>query len=140
MNKLKDIITTTLDNLKVNATKGLLTPEHIIRTKLYPLILDGLDMNDALELYKKEYIEYFNTYKKDEIMLSPLPNYAVIKDYGIVSFGKNEKEANIIHDIISHTIKAVLQGQLLGGYQSINEKDSFDMEYWELEQNKLKAK
>ena len=126
------------DNLKVKTKKGLLTPEHIIRTKLYPLILDGVDMNEALALYKKDYIEYFNKYKKDEIMLSPTPNYAVIKDYGIISFGKNEKEANIINDIISHTIKAVLQGELLGGYKSLSEKDSFDMEYWELEQNKLK--
>jgi len=55
-----------------------------------------------------------------------------------VYFGKNEKEANIIKDIIQHTIKAVLQADILGGYQSISVEDSFNMEYWELEQNKLK--
>jgi len=126
------------DNLKQKVTKGLLTPEHIIRTKLYPLVLDGMDMNEAIEKYKEDYIKYFNTYKKDEIMLNPMPNYVVIKDYGIVSFGKNEKEAKIIDDIVAHTIKAVLQGELLGGYKSISEQDSFDMEYWELEQAKLK--
>jgi len=129
----------SLDNLKQSATKGLLTPEHIIRTKLKPLVIcEGDDINEALDMYEKEYKEYFNKYSTNEIMLSATPNYAVIQNYGIVSFGKNEKEANIIHDIVSHTIKAVLQGQLLGGYQSIDEKDSFDMEYWELEQNKLK--
>ena len=126
------------DNLKQKVTKGLLTPEHIIRTKLYPLVLEGMDMNEAIEKYKEDYIKYFNTYKKDEIMLNPMPNYVVIKDYGIVSFGKNEKEAKIIDDIVAHTIKAVLQGELLGGYKSISEQDSFDMEYWELEQAKLK--
>jgi len=88
--------------------------------------------------WREDYIKYFNTYKKDEIMLNPMPNYVVIKDYGIVSFGKNEKEAKIIDDIVAHTIKAVLQGELLGGYKSISEQDSFDMEYWELEQAKLK--
>jgi len=135
------VVYASRDNLQVNAKKGLLTPEHIIRTKLYPLILDdieNLDISTALENYEKEYIEYFNKYHKDEIMLSATPNYVVIKDYGIVSFGKNEKEASIIDDIIAHTIKAVLQGDILCQYESISAKDSFDMEYWELEQLKLK--
>ena len=137
------VVYSSRDNLSTNATKGLLTPEHIIRTKLKPLVLDNLeslDINEAIAKYKKEYIKYFNKYSTDEIILSPLPNYAVIKDYGIVCFGKNEKEANIIHDIVSHTIKAVLQGDILCSYNSISAKDSFDMEYWELEQIKLKIK
>jgi rhamnose utilization protein RhaD (predicted bifunctional aldolase and dehydrogenase) len=128
----------SFDDLNKVAKQGLLTPEHIIRTKLYPMILDTLSIDKAIENYKNEYIKYFEKHKKDEVMLSPTPNYVVIKDYGIVSFGKDKKEANIIHDIISHTIKAVLQGDILGGYQSISVKDSFDMEYWELEQAKLK--
>lgn len=126
------------DGLSINATKGLLTPEHIIRTKLNPLIIENEFIKVAILSYKKEYEKYFNKYCKDEIMLNPTANYAVIKNYGIISFGKNEKEANIIHDIVSHTIKAVLQGELLGGYKSISEQDSFDMEYWELEQAKIK--
>ena len=84
------------------------------------------------------YENYFNSYKTDEIMLNPTPNYAIIKDYGVVSFGKNEKEASIISDIIKHTISAVLKAKKLGGYKSISIKDSFDMEYWELEQAKLR--
>ena len=126
------------DNLALNVTKGVLTPEHIIRTKRIPLVLDGQDMVQAIEDYKKDYKNYFNTFSKDEIMLNPTPNYAVIKDYGVVAFGKNEKEANIISDIIEHTINAVLKADKLGGYESISIKDSFDMEYWELEQVKLK--
>jgi len=55
-----------------------------------------------------------------------------------VSFGKNQKEANIINDIVEHTMMAVLRADKLGGYQSINLEDSFAMEYWELEQAKLK--
>jgi len=126
------------ENLKENVTKGVLTPEHIIRTKRIPLVLDGKDMNEAIEEYKVEYKKYFDTYSKDEIMLNSTPNYAVVKDYGVISFGKNEKEASIINDIVSHTITAVLKAEQLGGYQSISIQDSFDMEYWELEQAKLK--
>lgn len=126
------------ENLKSNVTKGVLTPEHIIRTKRVPLVLENSDIQKSVDEYKKEYINYFEKYSKDEICLNPAPNYAVIKDFGIVCFGKNEKEANIINDIVSHTISAVLKAQKLGGFVSISEKDSFEMEYWELEQAKLK--
>ncbi|WP_419764509.1 MAG: class II aldolase/adducin family protein [Arcobacter sp.] len=126
------------ENLKENATKGVLTPEHIIRTKRVPLVLVNSDIQKSVDEYKKEYTNYFEKYSKDEICLNPAPNYAVIKDFGVVCFGKNEKEANIINDIVSHTISAVLKSEKLGGYVSISEKDSFEMEYWELEQAKLK--
>lgn len=126
----------TLENEKI--TRGVLTPEHIIRTKRVPLILEDENIEKAIELYKKEYLAYFNSFAKDEIALNPSPNYAVIKDFGVVSFGKNQKEADIINDIITHTMNAVLKADILGGYQSISLKDSFEMEYWELEQAKLK--
>jgi rhamnose utilization protein RhaD (predicted bifunctional aldolase and dehydrogenase) len=119
--------------------KGVLTPEHIIRTKRFPaLIIDNYE--DEINSYIEEYKEYFNRYATSEIMLNPAPNWLVLKGYGVVAIGKNEKEAMVIEDIIMHTIDAILRGEALGGYKSINENDSFDMEYWELEQNKLKAK
>ena len=125
-------------NLSTFATRGVLTPEHIIRTKRAPLILEDDDIQSAVDRFIDEYQVYFNKFAKDEICLNKAPNYAVIKDFGVVSFGKNEKEANIIKDIIQHTMKAVLRADKLGGYQSIGLKDSFEMEYWELEQAKLK--
>jgi len=124
--------------LSVFATRGVLTPEHIIRTKRAPLVIEDENILKTVESFKKGYISYFKRYAKDEMCLNPAPNYAVIKDYGVVIFGKNEKEANILNDIVEHTMKAVLRADKLGGYQSINEKESFDMEYWELEQAKLK--
>ena len=127
-------------NLKQIAQGGVLTPEHIIRTKRIPMILEDDNIQKAVDNYKNEYIAYFKQFKTDEIMLNTSPNFTIIKNFGIVTFGKNEKEANIILDITQHTIKAVLKADLLGGYQSISLKDSFLMEYWELEQNKLKAK
>ena len=86
----------------------------------------------------KEYLEYYNQFTSNETMLNPTPNWAVVKNYGTVSFGKNEKEASIIEDINNHTMTAVLRADMLGGYESISLADSFDMEYWELEQAKLK--
>ena len=129
------------EDLDAFASRGVLTPEHIIRTKRKPLVLKQTDiMEEKLATYKKEYEEYFKRYAKDEIMLNTSPNYVVIENFGVVSLGKNQKEADIINDIVSHTMNAVLRADQLGGYVSINEKNSFDMEYWELEQAKLKAK
>ena len=119
--------------------KGVLTPEHIIRTKRFPAVFDDVYAED-LASYIKNYEAYFARHATDEIMLNPAPNWAVIRGVGTLSIGKNEKEATIIEDITSHTMKAILQGEKLGGYQSINEADSFAMEYWELEQMKLKGK
>jgi len=125
-------------NLKHFAARGVLTPEHIIRTKRIPLILEDTPIEEVLADYISDYEAYFKRYAKDEIMLNPAPNYAVIKDFGVVLFGKSEKELNVINDIIEHTMMAVLRADQLGGYQSISEKESFEMEYWELEQAKLK--
>ena len=126
------------ENLRSNVTRGVLTPEHIIRTKRVPLVLEDNDVDDALKHFKIAYETYFNAYKKDEVMLDINPKYAVIKDFGVVSFGKTQKEADIINDVVSHTMMAVLRADKLGGYKSISIADSFDMEYWELEQAKLK--
>ena len=126
------------ENLRAQVTRGVLTPEHIIRTKRIPLVLEDTDIEDALKHFRVDYETYFNAYKEDEIMLDPNPKYAVIKDFGVVSFGKTQKEADVINDVVSHTMMAVLRADKLGGYKSISIPDSFEMEYWELEQAKLK--
>jgi len=125
-------------HLEEFATRGVLTPEHIIRTKHQPLIIDGNNIDEAVEEYMEGYQEYFEAFATNEIMLNPAPNYAVIKDFGVILFGKNEKEVNILNDVIEHTMMAVLRADKLGGFESISMADSFAMEYWELEQAKLK--
>ena len=126
------------ENLREFATRGVLTPEHIIRTKRVPLIMEDTDLIGGLERYMKEYEEYFKRNENGETMLNAAPNYMIIKNLAVVSFGKTRKEAKIIYDIVEHTMLAVLRADKLGGFKSISEKDSFEMEYWELEQVKLK--
>ena len=125
-------------NLREFASRGVLTPEHIIRTKRLPLIMEDTDLIGGLDAYVREYEEYFKKNAKDEVMLNPAPNYMIIKDLAVVCFGKTREEAKIVYDIVEHTMLAVLRADKLGGYQSISEADSFAMEYWELEQAKLK--
>ncbi len=126
------------EKLSEFATRGVLTPEHIIRTKRVPMILDDANVEEALEIFRLEYENYFKNFRTDEIMLDTKPKYAVVKDFGIISFGSSQKEVDVINDIVTHTMQAVLEADKLGGYKSISHKDSFEMEYWELEQAKLK--
>ena len=126
------------NDLSSLATRGVLTPEHIIRTKRIPLVIEDDNIELALKQYVDDYRAYFEQFSTDEVMLNPAPNYAVVKDYGVILFGKNEKECSVMNDVIEHTMMAVLRADKLGGYESISLRDSFDMEYWELEQAKLK--
>ncbi len=126
------------DDLATFATRGVLTPEHVIRTKRIPLILEDENIEAAVEVYMNDYKKYFQAFATDEICLNPAPNYAIIKNVGAVLFGKSEKEVNVMNDVVEHTMMAVLRADALGGYKSISVADSFDMEYWELEQAKLK--
>lgn len=128
-----------LDNLDEIFKNGPLTPEHVIRTKPFPAIIDE-SIKEGLDAFTSRYTKYFKAHAKDEIMLDLAPRYAIIKGVGFVTFGKDEKETDIIFDIVSHTIHAMTLAQNLGGWKSLSPKDIFDMEYWELEQAKLRKK
>lgn len=126
------------DNLQEFASRGVLTPEHIIRTKRAPLIMENTDLEKGVEEYMQNYEAYFEEFAVNKVALNAAPNYMIIKNLAVISFGKTREEAMIVHDIVDHTMLAVLRADKLGGYESLNLKDSFDMEYWELEQAKLK--
>jgi len=117
---------------------GELTPEHVIRIKPFPAVISG-DINMSLQTFIDQYQHYFDTNSNSEhICLDLAPRYAIVRDFGAVVFGKDEKEAKIIADIVNHNIKAMLIAEQLGGWTSLSQADVFAMEYWELEQNKLK--
>ncbi|WP_310442147.1 bifunctional aldolase/short-chain dehydrogenase [Sulfurimonas sp.] len=125
-------------NIESIATQGPLTPDHVIRTKRVPAIL-GDDFKTDLTNYVKEYKHYFEANKIDETLLNPAPNFAILKGNGAISFGANAKEANIIKDINDHTYEAILKAQMLGGYKALSASNIFEVEYWSLEQAKLKG-
>jgi rhamnose utilization protein RhaD (predicted bifunctional aldolase and dehydrogenase)/NAD(P)-dependent dehydrogenase (short-subunit alcohol dehydrogenase family) len=131
-----------LDNVDSIATRGPLTPDHIIRTKQSPLIIGAdADMDsDPVEAYATAYQSYFDRNTNGQHRcLDRAPRWAVWKKQGLVSFGASLQEAAIITDISRHTIKAIQLAEKLGGWRALPEKDLFEVEYWELEQAKLKS-
>ncbi len=128
------------EHLQTILFNGELTPEHVIRIKPFPAIVDS-DIEASLERFTADYRTYFEKHADDShICLDLAPRYAIIPGYGAVTFGKDEKEASVIADIVEHTIDAMLVAEQLGGWKSLEQKDIFDMEYWELEQAKLRKK
>ncbi len=125
-------------DIEAIATQGPLTPDHVIRTKRVPALL-GDDVGADLARFVKEYKEYFEANEHGETLLNPAPNFAILRGRGTLSFGANAKEANIIKDINEHTFEAILKAQKLGGYKALSAKDIFEVEYWSLEQAKLKS-
>lgn len=131
------------DDLHSIATRGPLTPDHVIRTKRIPAIInDAADMqaetDTAIDGYVNAYHAYFETHKSDETCLNPAPNFAIWQNKGSISFGKNVKETLVTQDITEHTFASILTAQKLESYKALPEKDIFDVEYWSLEQAKLK--
>jgi len=125
------------NNIDDISQRGPLTPDHVIRTKRIPAILEN-NYKEELDTYIKNYKKYFQDNKNQETMLNPSPNFAILKDNGTLSFGQNTNEAHIIKDINNHTFEAILRAEKLSGYQALNSSKIFEVEYWELEQAKLK--
>jgi rhamnose utilization protein RhaD (predicted bifunctional aldolase and dehydrogenase)/NAD(P)-dependent dehydrogenase (short-subunit alcohol dehydrogenase family) len=127
-----------LKNVSSIATRGPLTPDHVIRTKPKAFIV-GHNLKKSLESFAGDYEKYYKRNKESGMtQLDLAPRWGVWPGHGTICFGTSYKESLIISDIISHTIKAIQQAETLGGWKALSEKDVFDVEYWELEQAKLK--
>jgi rhamnose utilization protein RhaD (predicted bifunctional aldolase and dehydrogenase)/NAD(P)-dependent dehydrogenase (short-subunit alcohol dehydrogenase family) len=116
--------------------QGPATPDHVIRTKRTPLL--GVDV----EHYSREYRRYFDEHaanaKDSKTMLDPAPRVMLDASFGLAAAGRSAREAEIVSEIYDHTIDVILRSEALGGFRALPAKDIFDVEYWDLEQAKLK--
>jgi NAD(P)-dependent dehydrogenase (short-subunit alcohol dehydrogenase family) len=119
------------------ATRGPLTPDHVIRTKPVPCVAGG-DWEAAIAAYGAAYREYFERNAGAEhVMLVPAPRWLVWQGRGSVGIGGSAEEAAIVVDLARHTARAIQWAERLGGWRALPEPDLFEVEYWELEQAKL---
>ncbi len=127
-----------LPQMKEIATRGPITPNHTIKTKPIPLIVED-NLTEAVQQYTTAYQEYFQRHDDGSLTCMDLaPRWAIWPKHGMVAFGDNIQEVNIISDIANHTVTAIQRGEALGGWQPLAEKEIFEVEYWELEQAKFR--
>jgi NAD(P)-dependent dehydrogenase (short-subunit alcohol dehydrogenase family) len=132
-------------------TTGVLTPDHVIRTKNYPLFLDLADKADESALaagiaekvgaYAAAYDACFAAQVAAKgvtrVKLDPLPRVVLVPGLGIIGVGGSAKAARIAADIAEHAVLAKVAGAAVGPYRELDAASIFDMEYWSLEQAKL---
>jgi len=117
--------------------RGPLTPDHVIRTKRIPVILDK-NAKQSIQNYGYDYKNYFSQFAQQHHQcLDTAPRWATWPNNGTISFGTSISDVNIVADIVKHTINSIQNAEQLGGWRALPAKDIFDIEYWELEQAKL---
>ncbi len=124
------------------AAQGPLTPDHVIRTKRTAMIL-GDDAQASVASFGEHYLAYFNRHRHDDgndalTCLDTAPRWALWPRRGALAFGTTPGECQIITDISRHTMQAIARAEVMGGWQALPQQDIFELEYWELEQAKLK--
>jgi rhamnose utilization protein RhaD (predicted bifunctional aldolase and dehydrogenase)/NAD(P)-dependent dehydrogenase (short-subunit alcohol dehydrogenase family) len=120
-------------DLETISQQGPATPDHVIRTKRIPLI--GTDVQGYATAYQAYYQDHATP---EHTMLDPAPRVIIDPDFGLCTVGKTAKDAQIVADIYDHTIDVIKTATQLGGYQALSPQELFQVEYWELEQAKLR--
>ena len=130
---------------------GVVTPDHAIRTKNWPLVLpqpEAGKIEDFARAAREEagafaarYRDYFARHNKRvggiKKELDPLPRVVLVRGLGLFGLGPTKREAAIAADIAEDWIGVVGDAEGFGRFESISEADMFDCEYWPLEQAKL---
>ena len=133
------------------ASRGVATPEQVIRIKRQPAILPVPNLDDlaawrraasaAIDNFVSDYQDYFARNNErvggGRRSLDPIPRVLLIPGIGIVGVGRTAQEASISGDVAQAWSDAILDAETLGRFTSISEAEHFDMEYWSLEQAKL---
>ncbi len=128
-----------LGNAGEIGTRGPLTPDHSIFAKRVPVSLSE-NTSRSIDTYSSEYKTYFDRNASNGLTcLDSAPRWGIWPGRGLISFGLNPINATVISDIASHTTRVIQSSELLGGWVPLKESDVFEVEYWELEQAKLKS-
>ncbi|MDA9733167.1 bifunctional aldolase/short-chain dehydrogenase [Candidatus Pelagibacter sp.] len=131
---------------------GTATPDHVIRVKPFPLVITP-KQNSTIEdfkkiaeksfnAYRKKYVKYFNTNKKKvkgkKTMLDTSPRVILVQNVGLFSVGDSLNASKIAGDLTETNARVISSVEETTKYKFIPEKDLFDVEYWSLEQAKIK--
>ena len=151
--RTNDAIRNFVDGAEVAryANAGVVTPDHTIRTKNWPLVIAAPDagrpedfaaaVRASANAFMAHYRDYFTRNNArcggTKTMLDPLPRVALVPGLGLFGLGRSKKDASVSADLAQAAIETITDAEAIGRFQPISEADMFDMEYWSLEQAKL---
>ncbi len=140
------------NDLERLAPMGTSCPDHFLRTKIQPLVLE-LDKNEdlsdsdailkklepAFAAYRQEYVDYYNTCKKDNspAIRDANPVIIIFPGVGMFSFAKNKQTTRVASEFYINAINVMRGAEAITAYTSLPRQEAFDIEYWLLEEAKL---
>ncbi len=134
------------------APLGTSCPDHFLRTKIQPLVLNipaKADLNDLavvkekieplFEQYRKEYQAYYDSCKHDNSPAIRDPNPVVIlyPGVGMFTLAKNKQTARVASEFYLNAINVMRGAEAISEYTALPRQEAFDIEYWLLEEAKL---
>ncbi|MDT3402773.1 bifunctional aldolase/short-chain dehydrogenase [Mucilaginibacter terrae] len=140
------------NDLERLAPLGTSCPDHFLRTKISPLVLDlapDADLSDveglksklapAFEAYRQMYTDYYNTCKHDNSPAIRDTNPVIIlyPGVGMFSFSKDKQTARVAAEFYTNAINVMKGAEAISEYTSLPRQEAFDIEYWLLEEAKL---
>jgi rhamnose utilization protein RhaD (predicted bifunctional aldolase and dehydrogenase)/NAD(P)-dependent dehydrogenase (short-subunit alcohol dehydrogenase family) len=139
------------NDLGRSSDSGVITPDHTIRTKNWPLVLPAPEPGkldafahaaaQAAVKFAERYHRYFDRHNARvggiKIELDPLPRVVLVPGLGLFGLGRSKRDAAITADIAEAWVEGVGDAEAIGRFESISEAEMFDCEYWPLEQAKL---
>ena len=133
--------------------RGVVTPDHIIRTKNTPLVLPPPEVGkledyatlvrEAVAGFTAQYDDYFTRENQavggTKTKLDASPRVVLVPGVGLFGLGRTAKDANMAADLAENTVRVVTDAEAIGTYEPLPPSDLFALEYWSLEQAKLKG-
>jgi rhamnose utilization protein RhaD (predicted bifunctional aldolase and dehydrogenase)/NAD(P)-dependent dehydrogenase (short-subunit alcohol dehydrogenase family) len=125
------------DDLRRVSQQGPVTPDHVIRTKRLPLL--GRDVEAYVAAYKRYFETNSARQATDLQMLDPAPRVVIDPALGLLTSGTSASAAAVVEDIYVHSVDVIERAERLEEWTALPESDLFEVEYWDLEQAKLRA-
>ncbi len=126
------------------AALGTSCPDHFLRTKMIPLVVDPMAGDTALaaafETYRASYAAYYERCRRPASppMRDPNPVVILAPGVGLFALAKDKTTARIASEFFANAINVMRGAEAIGGYQGLPEQEAFDIEYWALEEAKLR--
>ncbi len=133
------------------AELGTSCPDHFLRTKIKPLLVDWnpqaedatalLDkLGAGIEQYREDYAEYYEQCKLDDSppIRDPNPRVILIPGVGMIAYGKNKSESRVTAEFYNNAVAVMKGAEAVGDYVALPRQEAFDIEYWALEEAKLR--
>lgn len=135
----------TSQDMQRLAAMGTSCPDHFLRTKIKPMILHSDDDNTGklrvkFEAYRKMYADYYKRHSRKDSppMRDPNPVIILYPGIGMFSFAKDKQTARVAAEFYINAINVMKGAETISEYTSLPEREAFHIEYWSLEEAKLK--